>query len=360
MLRAIPETKRKQSSSSAYKGRKNKTVDRSPYLTRQRTKDLRNNFRRNASESDSDDKGGELGAPSQASKNSTFSKTRTKTTNASTSKTTKEYNGKSAEKQSDRSEKMLQRPYCSQARLSGVARKGKIDEACPNVALHKSVRGRHKINADTLKQLVQKQLAGNPENGCRPLYRPGSGEFMQGARGALFRICLLFHGYVFVAKGTVRAFLLSMSHEANMYEHLESLQGTTIPVCFGFIKLKDYYYLDLHVKIRYMLLMSWGGEIIDEDLEDCPAVWKAIRAVRKAGVDQCDIRDTNLLWNEENKRVMIIDFERAEYIRPSKESSKRGLQPVLQAISPNKKRKNDLDNLDTTNSAKQEAQEQFG
>jgi len=83
-----------------------------------------------------------------------------------------------------------------------------------------------------------------------------------------------------------------------------------------------------------MLLMSWAGELADKDesVKGWQGLQREIRQtvaeVRRAGVDQSDERPPNMLWNKEGKRVMLIDFERAKYIRG-----------VLQEISPNKKRK---------------------
>ena len=42
----------------------------------------------------------------------------------------------------------------------------------------------------------------------------------------------------------------------------------------------------------------------------------------------------NLLWNEETKRVMVIDFERAEIMK--------AIRPALLPMSPNRKRKRTL------------------
>ena len=42
----------------------------------------------------------------------------------------------------------------------------------------------------------------------------------------------------------------------------------------------------------------------------------------------------NLLWNEETKRVMVIDFERAEIVK--------AVRQALSPMSPNQKRKRTL------------------
>jgi hypothetical protein len=55
-------------------------------------------------------------------------------------------------------------------------------------------------------QLILRQLALDPDNGCEPLGK-------QGARGALFKLTLDSYGYTFVAKGTVGQFKANLKHE---------------------------------------------------------------------------------------------------------------------------------------------------
>ena len=56
-----------------------------------------------------------------------------------------------------------------------------------------------------------------------------------------------------------------LRHEGKVYRQLEDLQGTAIPVCLGDIDLVEWYYLDVGVRILHMLLMSWGGNLAEQD-----------------------------------------------------------------------------------------------
>lgn len=116
------------------------------------------------------------------------------------------------------------------------------------------------------------------------------------------------------------------------------------------------------------MLLSWGGELYDHDPfghdnPDCdPSMqdeaFQTLCQVQDEGVSQKDFRGPNLLWNEEVKRVMLIDFERAVITnrasnkKKTKPAAKKGstkdlegqekLVPgdttkVLQESSPNKK-----------------------
>jgi len=216
--------------------------------------------------------------------------------------------------------------YCTQGCLLGLVRGNDLDENCPNVSLHRQGEDGvgHAIDVQTFARLIQAQLQENLDQDCEPLG-------IQGARGALFKVTLAAYGYTVVGKGTVKAFMPDLLHEGKIYQRLARLQGTAVPVYLGNIDLTEWYYLDVGVRIRHMLLMSWGGNLADEDesVKGWQGLQREIRRtvaeVRKAGVDQIDERPPNILWNGERKRVMLIDFERAKYIGG-----------VLQETSPNK------------------------
>lgn len=231
------------------------------------------------------------------------------------------------------------KPYCTQDCLAGLTRGSDLDWNCPNIDLHRKFMDnrKHALSREEFVTLVQKQLEEDLDVDCEPLYT-------QGWRGALFRITLASHGYVFVAKGTVQRNVRYLKRESKIYHHLESLQGTAIPVYLGNIDLVHCYHYDFRVNIVHMLLMSWGGEPVF-DMIDWKAVLDTINEVRAAGVDQGDVAESNMLWNAEKQRYMLIDFERACYIKSTKpqpstqEVIHKGAAArlALQEISPNKK-----------------------
>lgn len=185
--------------------------------------------------------------------------------------------------------------------------------------------------------LLDEQLRRGRGNACQPLW-------MQGARGALFRVTLTSHGYTVVGKGTVTAFIKDLRHEAEVYRRLVTLQGTHIPICLGSIDLDEPFYYDTGVRIMHFILLSWAGKCLD-DSKTAPGTdeqtWTsdlvcAINAIHGAGVLHQDIRMPNLLWNDETKQVMVIDFERAEIVKA------QAVRQALAPISPNRKRKRAL------------------
>lgn len=108
------------------------------------------------------------------------------------------------------------------------------------------------------------------------------------------------------------------------------------------------YFLDVGVRIIHMLLMSWAGEeatsghilnsgLFSEQISNMKHLFplreatdRAVNELRQHGVDHRNARRPNVLWNEENGRVMMIDFERSRVVE-------NGRGRVLGEISENRR-----------------------
>ena len=172
------------------------------------------------------------------------------------------------------------------------------------MALHQkhSNDGRHPLSRLRLVELTSRQLNSDPDHCCRPLWK-------EGIHGSLFAITLDTYGYTFVGKGTE----YSSHYEGDVYQKLQALQGSAVPVYLGDIYLrKNVYYLDSGRVIIHMSLMAWGGDTIwDANYSSLkPQIERTKAEVLEAGVEHLDLRTANMLWNEEMKRVMLIDFGR--------------------------------------------------
>ncbi|CAH0046111.1 unnamed protein product [Clonostachys solani] len=223
------------------------------------------------------------------------------------------------------------RQYCTMDCLLGLKRGQELDAKCPNVALHRKVVGDvlHPISFDHLANLTQQQLARSLERDCEPLEMRGK----YGAVGTLFRLSLTQYGYTFVGKGTIQPFVPHLEHEARVYRRLERLQGEVIPVYIGSIDLMKPYHLTARNAVRFagheivhMLLMSWAGEVavkVAKGIDAGVEAAKTLNMMKKEKVYYDDVREPNLLWNEERHRVMVIDFHSAELIAPSLAGMKR-------------------------------------
>ena len=240
------------------------------------------------------------------------------------------------------------REYCTQACLLGLKRGCDLDQSCPNVSSHSTVESgtKHPINATKLASLVGDRLRQNPYRDCAAV-DPFDLKGKIGAIGALFKLELAQYGYTFVGKGTQSCHHSHLYHESLVYSRLEKLQGEVVPVYLGVIDLtRGYggYLLPGGARVVHMMLMSWGGEVAaDADaLNMTKEKDRSSQAVFAEGVFHDDLRPPNLLWNEERRRVMVIDFDRAT-LRPipkhkqvwklsGKKATKNGTPKLMQRI----------------------------
>ncbi|KAI1475638.1 hypothetical protein F4774DRAFT_275140 [Daldinia eschscholtzii] len=227
--------------------------------------------------------------------------------------------------------------YCTQKCLLGLVQGGFLDPKCPNIALHCKngpTKARHPVNHKEWLKLLWEQLTQSWGDGITKLDQGG-------ACGVLFRITLLVYGYTFVAKGTVRTLINNLKHEAAVYNRLKPIQGHHVPVFLGAIDLREtdiIYYYDFKVYIVYMMLLSWGGDRIENDLttnemgKDLKSMAiMSLRAIHEHGVIHEDVRLANLLFNQEVKKVVVIDFERSSLLEPTKRA--------LTQLTPNERKR---------------------
>ena len=159
---------------------------------------------------------------------------------------------------------------------------------------------------------------------------------VHGTRGVLFKVRLTSHGYTVAAKCTDINLTARLNWEAAIYERLRSIQGIYVPVHLGNIDLDRPYFYDGITEIVHMMFLSFGGQLISRHIsaDNRPylteQVKRSIQAVHRLGVLHRDAEPRNILWNAEVGQAMVIDFERAEVLKP---------RAVLGVISPNQKRK---------------------
>jgi hypothetical protein len=137
----------------------------------------------------------------------------------------------------------------------------------------------------------------------------------------LFKIALEGWGYVLIAKGTVDALADHLIYESYVHTNLKPIQSIHIPACLSYIRLSSTYYYDIGVQIRHLLLLAYGGDALPNHIKQTISsghrwwnsreVKRAVDAVFACGVDHQDVRVLNLLWDGNQKRVRVIDFERS-------------------------------------------------
>lgn len=89
-------------------------------------------------------------------------------------------------------------------------------------------------------------------------------------------------------------------------------------------------------EIIHMMFLSFGGTLISQHINTnnrpdlIEQVGRSIQAMHRLGVLHRDVMPRNMLWNEEVRQVMVINFERAAVPK---------LRAVLGVMSLNRKRK---------------------
>ncbi|KAH8704296.1 hypothetical protein GQ44DRAFT_743757 [Phaeosphaeriaceae sp. PMI808] len=197
--------------------------------------------------------------------------------------------------------------------LRGLVEGGPLDIRCPNARVHG--KSYHQIDRPTFLARIRQQLSGDLDTDCKPVSLPG-------ACGVLFRVRLKSHGYTVAAKCTPIDFVHRLKREATVYDLLRPIQGIYVPIHLGNIDLETPYYYEGICELVHMMFLSFGGELISKhvttenrayvtQLAECSA-----QAIHNLGVLHKDFMPRNMLWNDETGRVMVIDFERAEVVKP--------------------------------------------
>ncbi|EFE44797.1 hypothetical protein TRV_00469 [Trichophyton verrucosum HKI 0517] len=225
--------------------------------------------------------------------------------------------------------------FCTQKCLLGLKRGDNLDITCPNVERHRSVAGgdKHSITTEQLVGLIKQQLDTTLNRDCSPFGSSGS-------YGAPFKVTCRRYGYTVVGKGTTSYRWSEVSSEATIYRILRELQGSAVPVFLGLIDLKMIYYLHGVGAIQHMLLMGWGGEHTSghkPTKELLRQIRRSEKEIRALGVHHGDFRRENILWNEELRRALIIDFHRCKLVRPDRKKRSVDGNGLLESKSKKKK-----------------------
>jgi hypothetical protein len=134
---------------------------------------------------------------------------------------------------------------------------------------------------------------------------------------AVYRMTLPLTGLTFILKAAWDQGIPEQEQEYRLYEHMQDVQGSCIPVCLGaFVVPFDS--LVAPVDTHFMILSSAGvsvtAGIIDEENKDRarPIYWRTANEIlRSSGVVHNDTDWRNLFYNEVINDFMLVDFSRA-------------------------------------------------
>ncbi|KXH67263.1 hypothetical protein CSAL01_10527 [Colletotrichum salicis] len=314
VLRNIPESVRKEAPTSPYKPKRWQGFKRSPIQTRSRCKEpYTNTNRRDDSDDDKEDT-----QPSPTSKRSSKTDVSLSTGPGLAS----EHGQRGDWKEGQRKQHRIQdRPYCTSECLRGLVYGMPMDKACPNI----QDNGHQHIKQEQFLQLIRTQLAQDRgrDADAMPLY-------LSGRIGALFKVRLSSHGYTLVAKSVETVDRGRLQHENDVYNRLQPVQGIYTPVCLGRVDLVLPYYYDSGI-FEHFLFLSWAGLPLFETIQQTTKaniinkVTTAYKEIHKLHILHKDAEPHNIVYDKGSGKVMIVDFERAEFC---------GRQP-LGSLSPN-------------------------
>ncbi|CAM1508767.1 Fc.00g056150.m01.CDS01 [Cosmosporella sp. VM-42] len=306
VLRSIPATVRKERRETPYKPQSWKGFERSPIRTRSRC--LPHESRtQHPSDDDHDDGDDDDGSPSPTP-NRTNRQEASMTSGDSTSSEMQQQGGKEASQgNANLRENIHDRPYCTHQCLHGLAFGGSMDKKCPNLSDH----GNGHIDRREFLHLARHQLLVDlgRDADCMPLY-------ISGSRGSLFKLRLSSHGYTLVAKGVEAIDVEHLCHENEIYDHLQALQGSFIPVCLGIVDLIVPYYYDSGVYEHFMFL-SYGGRPVLKELKGVDAgvarkISTALNRLHQHQILHCDAEPRNVLYDKRSGIFMFVDLMLAE------------------------------------------------
>ena len=307
-------------SPSPYQGRAKPSNDGSERLMRSKTKavtscrtDQPKETQRRKRDDDDDVDDDEDPAGAMGPANPPSKKPKTSSSMITRSQATKSHTIQTSLESKPEGRRDNRRAYCTQACLRGLVNGLRLDLRCPNVEAHRATsslsQSRHVLDRQGLQGLVKQQLRNDRD------FEWFDSLDRSGWAGSLFYVTLATHGYTFVAKGTVLELITVLHHEARIYDRLKEIQGKAVPIYLGSIDLSRPYWLTCTTAIEHISMLSWGGEEAwrCDDIVDRPRLIRetkrTVKDVCRYGVDQGDLREPNVLWNQELGRAMLIDFE---------------------------------------------------
>ncbi|CAK7241664.1 MAG: hypothetical protein STHCBS139747_003132 [Sporothrix thermara] len=251
-------------------------------------------------------------------------------------------------------------PYCTQACLLGLVRGLALDNNCPNVVLHRQARRRdekiraaravgnylqslrgsggggggggddghdgtnspdslsisngsdgHPLTAAMVRARIVAQITANMAKDCECTAPHSS----KARYGLFFKLAVTGYGYTFVGKGVQAWHRDVLEREATVYNAVPHVQGRLIPVFLGIVDLDRPMPMPNLTEIAHLMLMSYAGpdftrrRQLPKDVNLTAECDRTMWELRRAGVIDEDVRDPNVAWNAEVRRVMHFDFD---------------------------------------------------
>ncbi|KAL2281232.1 hypothetical protein FJTKL_11677 [Diaporthe vaccinii] len=243
--------------------------------------------------------------------------------------------------------------YCSVACLQALQDINAPEAACPNQVEHA------RAGRLTTEQLCKRLVAQfkDPSTRCYGYEKFNILNILRDCNDTLIvKVCLLSHGYTFIAKTNPPKNRTSMYREVYVYDRLRHLQGSCVPVCLGAVELPEDVAVWHYVPYTGLLLLSWAGydvgswgrlgfglsemssamRSLDRNFSDTlsKTALEALSKIHKAGVIHGDVALRNVMLHDIVRRgqefhlsLQFIDFgcsrTRSDYRRRARHCQKR-------------------------------------
>lgn len=199
--------------------------------------------------------------------------------------------------------------FCSPLCLLGIKNGGIPDPSCPNASIHALGQ---LANPGILTCHVVQTIQLHADTNMELIHRSNS------KSTAVYAMTLPLTGFTFMLKAAWDQGIPEQQREYRLYEQMQSVQGSCIPVCLGAFEI-PFQSLVAPVNTHFMILSSAGISvtegIIDEtnkNREHPPIYWRTANEIlRSSGVVHNDTDWRNLFYNDVVNDFMLVDFSQS-------------------------------------------------
>ena len=124
------------------------------------------------------------------------------------------------------------------------------------------------------------------------------------------------YGYTFIGKGTTDRRWDVVRQEVEVYQVLQPVQGSAVPVFLGSVDLSQIYFYG-PARITHFLLLSWCGHELDLmscEQEQWDAYQRTVQRIRCLGVHHGKLHWSNVLWNPQMRCVQLISLHKVKLL----------------------------------------------
>lgn len=198
--------------------------------------------------------------------------------------------------------------FCSPLCLLGIKNGGISDPSCPNASLH--VLGQL-ANPGILTCHVVQTIQLHAGTNMELIHRSNA------KSTAVYRMTLPLTRLTFIIKAAWDQAIPEQQREYQLYEQMQSVQGSCIPVCLAAFEI-PFQSLFAPVNTHFMILSSAGVSVTEGIIDEAnksralPVYWRTANEIlRSSGIVHNGTDWRNLFYNDVINDFMLVDFSKA-------------------------------------------------